>query len=192
MVEIKNTFEVDSKTVCKGKLILVYQDRIIPTVGMIGSNNVHPLFMWTEAHQGTKLVEYKNTQTVLPIIISETEQLLEGDQMYSKISKTINTCNNPEIAKGLEYVKIIVLPLQFSEENLKNIIDGKLKNGDELLVECEENKIKYNITTIFPIPEPSWRDIIKDVVTNKNKDMPNTIGTALEYLSKNYDPPKRK
>lgn len=85
-----------------------------------------------------------------PIAISETEKIEVGDWVYNTVTHKIYTVNeglsvvlqgNSLDAKS--HVKILALPEHFSPEILQQIIDGKLKDGDKALVECEKN-IKYN------------------------------------------------
>lgn len=74
-----------------------------------------------------------------PIIISETEKIKVGDIFYDTKSKSIHKA---ELAAGLFHTrkKILVLPEHFTQEQLQMIVDGKLKDGDKVAVEC----YKYN------------------------------------------------
>lgn len=129
--------------VAKGKLVLIYIDKYFPEIGMIGSNNVHPLFLWTNKHnQYTKdLLEYQKTKCVLPIIISETENIEVGDHYFHPFTQSINVCNTENVEainKSTlgKYLKILALPEQFSPKHLQAIVDGKLKDGYEVYVDC--------------------------------------------------------
>jgi hypothetical protein len=77
----------------------------------------------------------------LPIIISETEKILAGDKclmidksssLYGQIDTHIGTHERND-----QWAKILALPEQFSPKHLQAMVDGKLKDGDEVYVECE-------------------------------------------------------
>jgi hypothetical protein len=67
-----------------------------------------------------------------PIIISETE-VTKGEECwyYNHVFRTIVF----GISHG--YSKILALPEHFSPEQLQMVVDGKLKDGDKVLVECD-------------------------------------------------------
>jgi hypothetical protein len=64
-----------------------------------------------------------------PILISETEKIEEDDLRYGVQGES-------------KYYKVLALPEHFSPEQLQMIVDGKLKDGDKLLVECEYHQFK--------------------------------------------------
>lgn len=84
----------------------------------------------------------KNGKFYKPILISETEKIEVGDWMYwngttkqiieATISFSPNDPSSPIVSK------ILALPEHFSPEQLQMIVDGKLKDGDKVLVECEK------------------------------------------------------
>ncbi len=70
-----------------------------------------------------------------PIIVSETEQIKRGDWVYDALTRltfeALNTYTDSQ-------KKVLVLSQHFTEKQLQAIADGKMKNGDRVLVECEE------------------------------------------------------
>jgi hypothetical protein len=90
-----------------------------------------------------------------PIIISETEKIEVGDLIYHRTGKFILECiKRDEVyiyhkslidgTKGNNYEpyyhKALVSPEQFSSKHLQAIVDGKMKDGDKVLVECEKGE----------------------------------------------------
>lgn len=172
--------------VVKGKLLLIYIDKYFPEIGMIGSNNVHPLFLWTNKHnQYTKdLVEYQKTKCVLPIIISETENIEVGDRYFHPFTQNIHVCNteNIEFIKNStsdKYLKILAIPEQFSPKHLQAIVDGKLNSGDEVYIKCEVDlnkiptqfieyiKLTNNHIKLFPVNKESEKLYSKNEILEK-------------------------
>lgn len=178
-----------------------------------------------------------------PIIISETEEIEEKDNLLIKSNlykegviryatkhygKCVYNFDNKKYVwtySGETYqqfiineeaFKILVLPEQFSPKHLQAIIDGKLKDGDEVLVECDDKWItvahsldvemfikltKDNHIKLFPvkkeeyiqkvgrvdrIQEESWNDIMNRFSKNSDKEF------IFDQLTKYYHPPKRK
>lgn len=78
-------------------------------------------------------------QYLKPIIISETEKINVSDWYihlgYNKLYQA--TRENVNELQKVEVVKILALPEHFSPKYLQTIIDGKMKDGDKVLVECE-------------------------------------------------------
>jgi hypothetical protein len=81
---------------------------------------------------------------IKPIIISETEKIEVGDKyLYDELGKfQILTCTGQYKSDDTGLVfsnnakKILALPEHFSPKHLQAIVDGKLKDGDEVYVEC--------------------------------------------------------
>ncbi len=143
--------------VTKGKMVLIRNTNVFPEIGMLGSNKVHPLFLWSQAHTNSikVLPEYQSTDLIQPIIISETETISEGDiilcneahdiqdgtiQTVDKIKEGwIFTKESPSIGYNPDFCrKIIVSSNEFSTKHLQAIIDNRLIDGENLLVEIEE------------------------------------------------------
>lgn len=147
--KVKNTVSLKTSQgdviVTKGKLILI------------------PM---TETKAGKEAEEYINVEGMhdiycwfKPIIISETEDIEAGDWVYEK------NLSNERIYEVFErdYLgkkrlgifrfrsvfipieksnarKILILSENFSPKHLQAIVDGKLKDGDEVYVECEQEE----------------------------------------------------
>jgi len=84
----------------------------------------------------------KNSKFYKPILISETEKIEVGDYYLHSHSKSIEI-ETPETAHGMcDCKKILALPEHFSQSTLQSIVDGQLKDGDKVLVECDERKLE--------------------------------------------------
>lgn len=77
-------------------------------------------------------------------VVSETENIEVGDYVYNQSNGNIfktdnvlqsNNCNHNEIGKPFK--KILILPENFSPEIIEDIVNGKLKNGEKVLIRCE-------------------------------------------------------
>lgn len=91
-------------------------------------------------------------QYLRPILISETEKIEKGDKFLMTVEShrlynRILTCEKVGetgcyIEEEDDFIfycngkKIIALPEHFSPKLLQDIVDGKLKEGDRVLVEC--------------------------------------------------------
>jgi hypothetical protein len=113
--------KVESVSVTEGKLVL------IPCV--VGINGLGVVVDGKHYHS---------------IIISETEKIEVGDDYYDIITKKIAKCEEQDISDYFNDLsikrtrfKILALPEHFSHEHLQMIVDGKLKDGDKVFVECE-------------------------------------------------------
>ncbi len=96
---------------------------------------------------------------LLPIIISETEKINIGDQRYGE-GMIMDTSINEEFSmrnnKGI-WNKILALPENFSHKHLCAIVDGKLKDGQDVFVECEIKAFDKNHNEIiFGIEEGDY------------------------------------
>lgn len=76
------------------------------------------------------------------IIVSDDEQIAHGDKFL---------VNNTEIWSALDFEpmphdkKIIAIHDNFSHEQLQSIVDGKLKHGDDVYLECEWKNNDFEI-----------------------------------------------
>lgn len=98
-----------------------------------------------------------------PIIISETEKIEVGDAWfniknpdfihYSATEQEVLIINNQykESCK-----KILTLPEHFSPKHLRAIVDGKLKDGDKVLIECEIQTIKMDYKGVDSRGDYKW------------------------------------
>ena len=148
-----------------------------------------------------------------PIIISEDEIEL-GDNIYciksghpANKAGRIDICrlSPKEATANSVWKKIIALPENFSSEQLQAIVDGKLKDGDEVYLQVEHtSKMKdelegnwhgqdviyvdnNNCITLFLVKkEESWDDVFDNA--NIATQMAGYIAMK-KYLKENYNPP---
>lgn len=76
---------------------------------------------------------YKQLDKNKGIIISLTAKIEVGDWYYNDNTRTIEKATS----KTFGFYRILALPEQFSPKELQAIVDGKMKDGDKVLVECE-------------------------------------------------------
>src|SRR5690606_35806921 len=74
----------------------------------------------------------------LPILISK-DKIEVDDWVYNEVSKEIYQFKENHVSYEF---KILALPEHFSPQQLQDIVDGKLKEGDKILVECTINYCK--------------------------------------------------
>lgn len=149
-----------------------------------------------------------------PIIISETEKIENGDLILYKHPRQDNVLPSIYRVKDANYStepshavyfntgygikegckKIVVLPEQFSPQQLQDIVDGKLKDGDKVLVECEEIEMDIhqipstamNVRDSYQIKLNSQGHVILHTAeekTYKESEIPfKQIGEVLKYL----------
>lgn len=140
----------------EGKLKLVRANPDVkPHVGNLCTNVVHPLFLWTQQHiEGNvlqELVEYRGTKVIFPVVTTDKD--IEKYDMYLEDGKVIGIVTQPT-QEELDYINkrkpyfthVLVNYDKFSTRHIKGIIEGWLKDGDELEVEVEfvpeEKKMK--------------------------------------------------
>ncbi len=197
--------------ICKGKLVLTKSNHKL-AAGLLAQSKSIPT-KFTILNQAT-VDAFKDEpecgwQIIFPIIISETEEVDRYSQMVLfKNSEILNLSEYTDTTIGFrDQCKILLaFPYQFSPEHIKAIIDGKLKSGDEVCVECEvedkvrvallgeqeaEYKIKLNQQArieLFPVKqEQNWNDVFQ------HYGKPFTSGRHLwDWLSENYHPPIKK
>ena len=121
--------------VCEGKLVLI-EDKSIK------ENQAHTL--WKNKNGQLLLTHTSNSNHLValkPIIISETEEIEVGDWVYNSNTNTVFKATQKFIStiSNFEnhcYFKILALSEHFSPKHLQAIVDGKLKDGDKVLVKC--------------------------------------------------------
>lgn len=104
-----------------------------------------------------------------PIIISEIEKIEDGDWCYDLGTKEVY-----QAVKGIRFtksVKILALPEHFSPKHLQAIVDGKLKDGDKVLVECFKH---------------SYDSFNKLFISNGDLAEQTNIHTSIKLNSDNY------
>lgn len=92
----------------------------------------------------TKVSEVSNgLDWVKPILISETEEIEEGDWFYTKWYRgeyggyVFKEGEKVYAQQFLNPHKILAFPKHFSDKHLQAIVDGKIEDGDGVLVKCE-------------------------------------------------------
>lgn len=86
---------------------------------------------------------HDKTQFAKPILISETEKIEDGELCLLSNGNIVKYEGDQGLKHTLNPKKVLALPEHFSPEQLQMIVDGKLRDGDKVLVECEKNII-YN------------------------------------------------
>jgi hypothetical protein len=144
-----------------------------------------------------------------PILISEKEEIQVGDKFIT--NNNIYEFNKDDDKNGFKPKghKIISLLEQLPQQFLNDIVDGKYKDGDELMVKCElrvymENLDNFtddyfihlnpkNQITIFLVKkEEGWDEII-DNFSKKAIKGEDYLHDFINYLKTNYySPPKKK
>jgi D-lyxose ketol-isomerase len=89
--------------------------------------------------------DYEGFEYYKPLIISETEKIDVGDWAMENVEDMGMKYQSFQVtSKNLLYSrsyckKILALPEQLSHKHCQTIVDGKMKDGDKVLVECERN-----------------------------------------------------
>jgi hypothetical protein len=90
----------------------------------------------------TKLIEQKSKYSYnvggwfKPIIISEIEEIEVGYKVFNKFTFNIKLADKDDLLIKDAWFKVLAMPENFSPKHLQAITDGKLKDGDEVWVEC--------------------------------------------------------
>jgi len=162
---------------------------------------------------GELVADYKNTILSIkrPIIISETEEIKVGDIVYSSWSLpersifTVKEIKENQLTDTNNYYhpssyckKVLVLPEQFSPKHLQAIVDGKLKDQDEVYVELNQTgwmdkvygyciKLTDNHIKLFPVKkeQETWNAIFRNYQLSGE-------GSYSTWLQKHYSPPLKK
>lgn len=132
MTKVTHTETHDNTIVCKGKLVLI-------PIKFVDIDFKDPSGIIAKDYTIPKKSENGMTVSHKPIIISETEVPMpnESERVYSSITKTVTTFPDPRFFSEGAYFKVLALPENFSPEILKDIVGGRLKDGDQVLMECE-------------------------------------------------------
>jgi len=188
-IKVSKTTTIDGKEYAETKLVL------IPAI-----NTDEVVLFRSKDDKLYSNINFNMSCTMLkPILVSETEEILEGELMYDEEPETglesIRKQPDSYPYLGGGYYKILALPEHFTSEQLQMIVDGKMKDG-EVMVECSDKvttKMPDNISTYFikqPLSihktEESWDDI------RSTPNIGETGEEIFDWLEKNYHPPKRK
>lgn len=126
-------------TVTEGKLVLIEE----PTP------NRQNQILWRNKNDQLLLTRSSSNDLIAikPIIISETEKIEVGDWWYGgetrqslfqvKDEKDLAYKTHVSEKFIIKYNKVLVLPEQFSQQQLELIVEGVYKDGDKLLIEVE-------------------------------------------------------
>jgi len=174
-IKVKQTKNLDGRIVTRGKLVLVPCD----------SNQINNI----------RTISFKDTYEK-PIIISETENIATNDMVLLP-DMFIKTMTDSDM---LDYLssestttkKILALPEHFSSEILQMIVNGDLKDGQDLWIECEEPRViaRFNPTfegeyfvkltdnhiNIFPIQQNPQLEKALDIYIKEKHTQEECIG----------------
>ena len=150
----------------KGKLVLIktgYKNEI----GKLACNRDGVYNIPRTEEDSLKSAKWFSNELIKPIIISETEEIVFGDCAYNphSIKHFITECNQSNKDSIQEHwAKILALPEHFSDAHLQAIVDGKMSDGDEVLIKCVPNGNhsdyelfiylnQQNHITLFPVKQ---------------------------------------
>lgn len=215
ITKVKNVISIGNKIFAKGKLIFKESQH-------------NALFSITPYN--TISLNVLIGKGYEPIIISETEKIEVGDYFIGGTMNlgfdNIEQCKKKndflEIIRDKDgfahtfWKKILVLPENFSQEQLQMIVEGRLKDGDEVLVECEEVCPHYNgkhigrdcscksgfvyiiklnsqnQISLQKVEENNWNSIIEEYNRKNGKIYDTPTLHFIAYLEENFHPSKRK
>lgn len=201
-VKVSKTEPYGNAIVCRGKLRLIEADNGLFSQTERGEFNLMP--------NNVTIPKGYN-----PIIISKTEKVVVGDMVNNAYQEIIDYTEELEKIYGKYdccFTKILALPENFSTETLKCLIEGTIKDGDEVFIECEkelkndvvedgskyiewtESKIKLNkenYINIFPakkeVDNETWNEVFRIAF---NPDI--SFGTKEAMVREKFNAPTRK
>ena len=163
----------------KGKLVLIktgYKNEI----GKLACNRDGVYNIPRTEEDSLKSAKWFSNELIKPIIISETEEIEVGDWfLFGKNnllvkaeevqkSEDLVVFRNNEGERIIRYLtnckKVLALPEHFSDAHLQAIVDGKMSDGDEVLIKCVPNGNhsdyelfiylnQQNHITLFPVKQ---------------------------------------
>lgn len=153
-IKVKKTREVEislkgtpsTKVHCVEGTLIILKTTQVPRIGQLARKIDGSLIITDVRDNNYTLAE--------PVIISENEPIGEGDYFMSAFQSYVlqnkeggyNEYPNGDLSG---YSKVLALPDHFSNKKLRAIADGKMKDGDKVLVECTRDH-NYNSQN------PSW------------------------------------
>lgn len=217
--KVHRTQEVNTsyglKNCCKGKLILLPTDKPLEA-GLLAQSKSIPEKFTILNHATVEAFKNEPTcgwQVIDPIIIAELNErpsygkgITLDCMVYDSHYKVIK-----DYEVGLSGYKILAMPENISPKQLQVIVDGKLKDGNEVLVGCgakitddvykytkdelyDDKHIWYNVEvdlkgyiTLHKAVDETWDDIYKRINTVEF----NSKIEVFNYLKKHYHSPKR-
>jgi hypothetical protein len=144
------------------------------------------LVFWDEDSVENRIdVDIPITQYGVPILISETEEILKDELMYDEEPERgldfIRKQPDCKSYLGGGYYKILALPEHFTKEQLQDIVYGKLKEGDKVMVECSKMWQLYGSVCIDDITDKgitqtqyetgnTWKQIKQPLTLHKTEE----------------------
>lgn len=128
--------QIEGKSVAEAKLVLVGHNQCD---GCLASKPI------TDGnHRMGNEGKYANLQGctkmqyLKSILISLTEKIENKDWIWDMINGKIFQADGAFKAGENGFYKILALPEHFSSKHLQDIVDGKMKDGMTVLLECDE------------------------------------------------------
>lgn len=225
--KVQSTQEVNTsyglKHCCKGKLVIIPTNKKLEEGLLAQSKSIPEKFTILNyaTVEAFKDVENCGWQIVDPIIVSETEKPNKGDWYISYLESEPKPLeHNGNCGDGFynhaDTKKILAMPENISPKQLQVIVDGKLKEGDEVLVGCikiEDDEYKYTSTELFndqhisyhvesdlkgyitlhKAKDETWDDVERKFRQYRDSlDGVQTISAYTYFLKNNYNIPTKK
>lgn len=134
-------------------------------------------------------LEGSGVDALNPVIISETEPINEGDWCLSNKENGRILFKNETIRAKKSDCKVLAKKHNFTPKQLQAIIDGNIKNNDEIIVECSILKketfkfTKKSVNVIYPIRIYRSEEIKeyrkKDFKTYNRKEVLDILNRAI-------------
>jgi len=182
-ISVKITETYKDHIVCKGKLVFINSDEqeVIDETLIMNNLNHISILKWALNEYPT----FAKWRKVKPIVISETEEIKFENTclMEGKIIKHLHEMS--VVALKNKRNKILALPEKFSPIQIQAIVDGELKDGDNILLECEDNDYDFVATKLKG--EPFKKPVILDnnyIQIWKPKEKEKLSTPMLDWLRK--------
>lgn len=160
---IKQIKKFKKQLACEGQLLFV---AVKPEDTINGLSFRKDNKQWMVAPMSE--TDHKQAQYVQPIIISKTEEIFNGDTVYDVLNKNFFTLYKDrnytseqieELNNSKSYSKVLVLPKQFSEQHLEDIVEKHLKKG-KIYVAIEPDRPENS--THYVIGSFNWQIKLKN------------------------------
>jgi len=121
-----------------------------------------------------KLLVITENEIYKPVVISEMEEIEVGDLWLNTVDTTIQRFTESVREHFNNYgKKILALPENFSPKHLQAIVDGKMKDGDSVLVEVEREVEDFEGNPMYTGNFVVWTNQQGHVVIHKAEDQDN-------------------
>ena len=173
MIKVKNTETIGDKKIASGKLVLL-------------SAEFDPKEIFPSGNFWKYLIELGG-KTCFPVIVSKTDEEIEvRDKVLNPENEIIEVKSISEIPSFRRLCKkILAMPENFSPELIKKIADEKLKDGEEVFVECDEKseiKLEKNHINLIRDPKKAGTAKLGHIGHMKIKtDQPVKMDFDMEY-----------